>query len=79
MSRWDRAVCSATHDTTCYSWDPLDDKLERFSKSEYLIFICECMKPVPVEKYFDVGHRPQTITWHVFAVKPIVNQTVQLD
>ena len=34
--------------------------------SEYLITICEFMKPVPVEKYFDVGRRPQTIAWHVF-------------
>jgi hypothetical protein len=37
------------------------------------------MKPVPMEKYFDVGRRPQTITWHVFAVVATVNQTVQLD
>ena len=37
------------------------------------------MKPVPVEKYFDVGRGPQTITWYVFAVVATVNQTVQLD
>ena len=37
------------------------------------------MKPVPVEKYFDVWRRPQTIAWHVFAVIATVNQTVQLD
>ena len=42
--------------------------------SEYFIAICEFMKPVPVEKYFDVGRRPQTI-----AVKPTVNRTVRLD
>ena len=53
---------------------------EDFQKvSEYLIVICECMKPVPVEKCFDVGGRPQTIAWHVFAVIATVNQTVQLD
>jgi hypothetical protein len=57
----------------------LDCKSEEdFQKvSEYLITICEFMKPVPVEKYFDVGHHPQTITWHAFAVKPTVNPTVQ--
>jgi hypothetical protein len=37
------------------------------------------MKLVPVEKYFDVGRRPQTIAWRAFTVKPIVNRTVQLD
>jgi hypothetical protein len=37
------------------------------------------MKPVPVEKYFDVGRRPQTIAWHVFAVIATVNWTVQID
>jgi hypothetical protein len=44
--------------------DPLDDKSEEdFQKvTEYLIAICEFMKPVPMEKYFDVGPRPQTIT-----------------
>ena len=58
----------------------MDDKSEEdFEKvSEYLIAICEFMRPVPVEKYFDVGHRPQTIAWHAFAVKPTVNRTVQL-
>jgi hypothetical protein len=51
----------------------LDDKSEEdFQKvSEYLIAICEFMKPVPVGKYCDVG-RCQTIAWHVFAVKPTV-------
>ena len=59
----------------------MDDKSEEdFQKvSEYLNVICEFMKPVPVEKYFDVGRRPQTITWHVFAVITIVNRIVQLD
>ena len=37
------------------------------------------MKPVPVEKYFDVGHRPQTIAWNTFAVIATVHWTVQLD
>jgi hypothetical protein len=37
------------------------------------------MKPVPVEKYFDVGRHPQTIAWHAFAVIATVNRTVQLD
>jgi hypothetical protein len=37
------------------------------------------MKPVPVEKYVDVGRHTQTIAWHAFAVKPIINQTMQLD
>ena len=60
----------------CYSWDPLDDSQK---VSEYLIIICECMKPVPVGKCFDVGCHPQTITWHVFAVITTVNRTVQLD
>jgi hypothetical protein len=48
----------------------LDDKSEEhFQKvSEYLITICEFMKPVPVEKYFDVGSHPQTIKRHAFAV-----------
>jgi hypothetical protein len=59
----------------------LDCKSEEdFQKvTEYLIAICEFMKPVLVEKYFEVGQRPQTITWHAFAVKPIVNRTMQLD
>jgi hypothetical protein len=59
----------------------LDDKSEEdFQKvSEYLIANCEFMKPVPVEKYFDVGPNPQTIAWYVFAVIATVNQTVQLD
>ena len=45
------------NDTTCYSWDTLDDKSEEdFQKvSEYLVAICEFMKPVPVVKMFDVG------------------------
>jgi hypothetical protein len=48
----------------------LDDKSEEdFQKvSEYLIAICEFIKPVPVEKYVDMERRPQTIAWHVFAV-----------
>ena len=37
------------------------------------------MKPVLVEKYLDVRRRPQTIAWYAFAVKPIVNRTMQLD
>ena len=59
----------------------MDDKSEEdFLKvSEYLIVIYEFMKPVPVEKYFDVGRCPQTIAWHVFAVIATVNLTVQLD
>ena len=59
----------------------MDDKSEEdFQKvSEYLIAICEFMKPVLVDKDFDVGRRPQTIIWHAFAVKPIVNRTVELD
>ena len=59
----------------------MDDKSEEdFHKvNEYLIAICEFMKPVLVEKYFDVGRLPQTITWHALAVKPIVNRTMQLD
>jgi hypothetical protein len=28
------------------------------------------MTPVLVEKYFDVGRRPQTIAWYAFAVNP---------
>ena len=50
-------------DVICYSWDPLDDKLEEeFQKlCEYLIAICEFMKPVQVEKYIDVGRRPQSM------------------
>ena len=58
----------------------MDDKSEEdFQKvSEYLIAICEFMKPVG-GKYFDVQRRPQTITWHVFAVIATVNRTVQLD
>ena len=47
--------------------------------SEYLIAIRHFTKPVLVEKYFHVGRRPQTIAWHAFAVKPIVNRTMQLD
>jgi hypothetical protein len=56
----------------------LDDKSEEDFKnvSEYLIVICECMTPVPLENYFDVGRCPQTIAWHVFAVIAAVNQTV---
>jgi hypothetical protein len=59
----------------------LDDKSEEdiFKVSEYLITISEFMKPVLEEKYFDMGRCPQTIAWHAFAVKPIVNQTMQLD
>jgi hypothetical protein len=59
----------------------LDDKSgEDFQKvSEYLLFICECMKPVPVEKYFDVGRSPQSIPLQLFAVIATVNRTVQLD
>ena len=59
----------------------MDDKSEEdFQKvSEYFIVICEFMKPVPVEQYFDVRRSPQTITWHAFAVIATVNQTVQLD
>ena len=59
----------------------MDDKSEKdFQKvSEYLIAICDFMKPVLIEKYVDVGCRPQTIAWHAFAVKPIVNGTMQLD
>jgi hypothetical protein len=58
----------------------LDDKSEEdFQKvSEYLLAICEFMKPVPMDKYFDVGRRPQTIARHAFDVKPTVNRTVQL-
>jgi hypothetical protein len=58
----------------------LDDKPEEdFQKvSEYLIVICERMKPVPVEKYFDVGRRPQTIAWHVFTIIATVNRLVRL-
>ena len=37
------------------------------------------MIPVPVEQYFDVVRRPQTIAWHVFAVIATVNWTAQLD
>ena len=47
--------------------------------SEYLIAICDFMKPVLVEKYFDVGNHSQTIECHAFAVKPIVNWTMQLE
>ena len=67
--------------TTCYNWDPLDDKSEEdFQKvTEYLIAICECIKPVPMEKYFDVGRGPQTIAWHVFTVIATVYRTEQLD
>ena len=50
-----------------------------FKVSKYLIAICEFMKPVLVEKYFDVGCSPQTNAWHVFAVIATVNLTVQLD
>ena len=59
----------------------MDDKSEEdFQKvSEYLIAICEFMKLVPVEKHCDVGRRPQTIAWHIFAVIATVNWTVQLD
>ena len=59
----------------------MDDKSEGdFQKvSEYLIAICEFMKPVLVEKYFDVGRHPQTIALHTLAVMATVNQTVQLD
>ena len=57
-----------------------DKSEEDFQKvSEYLIAICEFMKPVPVEKYFEMGRRPQTIAWHVFVVIATVNRTVQLD
>ena len=57
-------------DTTCYSLDLLDDKSEEDFQnvSEYLNAICEFMKPVLVEQYFDVGRLPQTIAWHTFAV-----------
>ena len=67
--------------TTCYYWDPLDDKSEEEfqEESEYLIAIGEFMKPVPMGKYFDVGRSPQTIAWDYFAVKPTINRTVQLD
>jgi hypothetical protein len=37
------------------------------------------MKPLLVEKYVDAGRHPQTIAWYTFAVKPIVNQTMQVD
>ena len=47
--------------------------------SDYLIAICDFMKPVLVENYVDVGRLPQTIAWHALAVKPIVNWTMQLD
>ena len=50
-----------------------------FKIREYLTAICEFMKLVPVEKYFNVEHRPQTIPWHAFAVMATVNWTVQLD
>jgi hypothetical protein len=48
----------------------LDDKSgeDIENVSEYLIAIYEFMKPVPVEKYLDVGRHPQTITWHDFSV-----------
>ena len=48
----------------------MDDKSEEDFQivSEYLIAICEFMKPVQVEKYFEVGRRPQAIAWHAFAV-----------
>ena len=53
---------------------------EDFQKvREYLIVICECLKPVPVEKYFDVECRHQTIAWHVYAVIATVKRIVQLD
>ena len=59
----------------------MDDKSEEdFQKvQEYFIAFCEFVKPVPGEKYFDVGRRPQTIAWHAFAAKHIVNRTMQLD
>jgi hypothetical protein len=59
----------------------LDDKSEEdFPKvSEYLIVIYELMKPVPVEKYYDVEYCNEMIAWHVFAVRATVNQTVQFD
>ena len=50
-----------------------------FQKVSVILSLCDFMKPVLVEKYFDVGRRPQTIAWHAFAVKPIVNRTMQLD
>ena len=37
------------------------------------------MKPVPVDKYFDVGRCPQTIAWHVFAVIATANWREHLD
>ena len=51
------------NDHACCSWDPLDCKSEEvFQKvSKYLMAICHFMKPVLVEKYFHVGHHPQTI------------------
>ena len=54
----------------------------RFSKVQYVIYLiatCDFVKPVLVEKYVDVGRRPQTIAWYPFAVKPIVNWKIQLD
>ena len=59
----------------------MDDKSEEEFQTviEYLIALCEFMKPVPVEKYFDVRHGPQTIAWHAFAVIATVNRTVQSD
>jgi hypothetical protein len=54
---------------------------EDFQKvSGYLNAICDFMKPVLVEQYFEVGRYPQTIRWHAFTVvKPNVNRTNQLD
>ena len=53
---------------------------EDFQKvSDSLIAICDFMTPVLVEKYVDVGRRPQTIAWYAFTVKSIVNRTMLLD
>ena len=46
---------------------------------DYLIAICDFMKPVLVEKYVDVERHPQIITWYAFAVKPIVNWSTQFN
>ena len=59
----------------------MDDKSEEdFQKvSEYLIAACEFMKPVPMEKYFDVGRCPQTIVCtYIFKIHNIYDYVFQL-
>jgi hypothetical protein len=65
---------------SCCSWDPWDCKQRKIFKGMWFILLLFVIfvKPVLVEKYVHVGHRPQTIAWYAFAVKPFWILTTQL-